>query len=381
VNTHFVGGAGERYVRTSRPIEAVRQAVLSPTASLAAIIGESRATREVIAAVKLVAPTNRHVLTRGETGTGKELVVRAIHACSRRADRPLEFVNCAAIPDTLWESMFFGHERGAFTGADEQHIGWFERCDGGTLVLDEIGDMPPAAQAKLLRVLQDGAFWRVGGDRMLRADVRVLSATSRERDGRGGSGGLRPDLYHRLGAVSIELLPLRDRAGDVWPLVAHFLRRCAAELERDVPAIDDDALHLLSNQPWPGNVRQLEGCVFRMLNFTTGIALDHDDALAALRAQGVPLAPTTPGDPPRVDENGHLADGELRLLMERHLAAAPQRSMYDGWMFASEKIVLESVMDSEQGNQTRAAQRLGIPRATLLVKHGLLPASRSPKPR
>src|SRR5580765_1421240 len=227
------------------------------------IIGSSGALEKVLAVVRKVAKSNTTVLVRGETGTGKELIAGAIHHNSHRAARNFIKVNCAALQENLLESELFGHEKGAFTGADKQRIGRFEQADGGTLFLDEIGDMSANTQAKILRVLQEHEFERLGGTRTLRVDVRLIAATNRNLPQMVASGHFREDLYYRLNVVSIEMPPLRERKEDVQQLAMFFLRRFAGELKKRVDGLAPDALKLLMRYNWPGNIRELENSIER----------------------------------------------------------------------------------------------------------------------
>src|SRR5438132_4590229 len=212
-----------------------------------AIVGSCPAMREVYKAIGRVAGQNVPVLITGESGTGKELVARALYQHGPRARAPFLALNCAAIPEQLLESELFGHEKGAFTGAERRRIGKFEQCNGGTLLLDEVGDMPLALQAKMLRLLQDQAFERVGGNETIRTDVRLIAATHRDLTAWSAEGKFRPDLYYRLGVFTIHLPPLRDRGDDLPLLVQHYLRRISRELEREVCAVDPKALERLRN--------------------------------------------------------------------------------------------------------------------------------------
>jgi two-component system response regulator HydG len=236
----------------------------------ARIVADSPALREAIALATRVAPTRSTVLITGETGTGKELVAGLIHGASPRAARPFVKVNCAALPETLLESELFGHERGAFTGADRQRIGRFEQADGGTLFLDEIGDMSAATQVKLLRVLQDGEFHRLGGTSALRADVRILAATNHDLEARVREGAFREDLYFRLNVIRIHLPALRERGGDAALLAAHFLEQFGAELGRPRARFTEEALARIAAHGWPGNVRELRNAVERALLLSDG---------------------------------------------------------------------------------------------------------------
>ena len=221
--------------------------------------------QEVYKAIGRVADQTFPVLITGESGTGKELVARAIYQHGPRAKAPFLAINCAAIPETLLESELFGHEKGAFTGADRRRIGKFEQCNGGTLFLDEIGDMPLPAQAKILRVLQEQAFERVGGNETIRTDVRLIAATHRDLKAWSDEGKFRPDLYYRLGVFTIHLPPLRERGDDLPLLVQFYLRRFSRELGREVREVAPEALERLRGYPWPGNVRELQSVLKQAL--------------------------------------------------------------------------------------------------------------------
>ena len=214
------------------------------------------------------------MLIRGETGTGKELIAGAIHHNSLRAGRNFVKVNCAALQENLLESELFGHEKGAFTGADKQRVGRFEQADGGTLFLDEVGDMSANTQAKILRVLQEHEFERLGGTRTLRVDVRLIAATNRNLPQMVANGQFREDLYYRLNVVSIEMPPLRERKDDIQQLAMFFLRRFAGELKKRVDGLSPDALKLLMRYNWPGNIRELENAIERAVLLTEGPQLD-----------------------------------------------------------------------------------------------------------
>src|SRR5215467_11755091 len=244
-------------------------AVVAPTfpeqAGGDAIIGRCPAMAEVYKAIGRVAAQNVIALITGESGTGKELVARAIYQHSTRARAPFLAINCAAIPEPLLESELFGHERGAFTGADRRRIGKFEQCNGGTLFLDEIGDMPLALQAKMLRLLQEQTFDRVGGNETIRTDVRLIAATHRDLKTWSEEGKFRPDLYYRLNVFAIHLPPLRERSDDLPLLVRHFVRRFSRELGREVQEIASEALARLRAYSWPGNVRELQSVLKQAL--------------------------------------------------------------------------------------------------------------------
>src|SRR6187401_729801 len=250
------------------------------------IIGSSTALQRVLGVVRKVAKSNTTVLIRGETGTGKELIAGAIHHNSHRATRNFVKVNCAALPETLLESELFGHEKGAFTGADRQRIGRFEQADGGSLFLDEVGDMSAAIQAKILRVLQEHEFERLGGTRTQKVDVRLVAATNRDLSVMVASGQFREDLYYRLNVVSVEMPPLRERKEDIIPLANTFIKRFSGELKKKIDGLDPDAQKLLIRYNWPGNIRELENTIERAMLLTEGRAIGGGD----LRLGEVPTA-------------------------------------------------------------------------------------------
>ncbi len=234
------------------------------------IIGSSGALESVLTVVRKVAKSNTTILVRGETGTGKELIAGAIHHNSHRSGRNFVKVNCAALQENLLESELFGHEKGAFTGADKQRVGRFEQADGGTLFLDEIGDMSPNTQAKILRVLQEQEFERLGGTRTLKVDVRLIAATNRHLATMVEAGTFREDLYYRLNVVTIEMPPLRDRKEDIQELTGFFVRRFSGELKKKVAGFDTEAIKLLMRYNWPGNVRELENAIERAILLSDG---------------------------------------------------------------------------------------------------------------
>ncbi|HSK10918.1 MAG TPA: sigma-54 dependent transcriptional regulator [Vicinamibacterales bacterium] len=241
------------------------------------IVGSSGALARVLGVVRKVAKSNTTVLIRGETGTGKELIAGAIHHNSLRAARNFVRVNCAALQENLLESELFGHEKGAFTSADKQRIGRFEQADGGSLFLDEVGDMSQSTQAKILRVLQEHEFERLGGTRTLKVDVRLIAATNRNLASMVASGLFREDLYYRLNVVSIDMPPLRERKDDIPALSSFFIRRFSAELKKKMEGIHPDGLKLLMRYNWPGNIRELENALERAVLLTEGSLITADD--------------------------------------------------------------------------------------------------------
>jgi two-component system, NtrC family, response regulator HydG len=257
------------------------------------LVGSSEPMHRVLDQVRRVAPTDATVLVLGESGTGKELVARAVHDASPRVSQPFVSISCAAVPETLLESELFGHERGAFTGAIKRKLGRFELANGGTIFLDEVGDIPPAVQVKLLRVLQERQFERVGGEETLDVDVRVVSATNRDLERLVQSGRFREDLYYRLNVVPIQLPPLRDRPGDVGELARFFVSRLAPRMGRNVNGVSAEALALLERHRWPGNVRELENVIEQALVFADAELIRPADLPEGLRrappAAGLPV--------------------------------------------------------------------------------------------
>jgi two-component system nitrogen regulation response regulator GlnG len=330
-----------------------------------ALIGRHPRMQDVYKTIGRIAGSDVTVLLRGESGTGKELVARAIHHYSRRAGRPFVAVSAAAIPSTLLESEMFGHERGAFTDAKERRLGKFELAHGGTLYLDEIGDMPLELQAKVLRALQERTIERLGGQESIRIDVRVLAATNRDLEVAMREGKFREDLYYRLNVVTLNLPPLRERRRDIPLLVEHFLAKHAPELgERGVAP---DALDRLVGYDWPGNVRELENVVQRaMVMATSGVVLPEH----------LPIGPVSAAASVAVDAS--LEEIVERKLLEcvRGLREHASANLYDLMIALVEKPLLRAVLRETAGNQVRAAQILGINRNTLrkkLTEHGIDP--------
>jgi len=321
-----------------------------------ALVGKSPRMQEVYKTIGRIAGTDVTVLLRGESGTGKEVVARAIHHFSRRAGKPFVAVSCAAIPATLLESELFGHERGAFTDAHQRRLGRFELAHGGTIYLDEVGDLGPELQPKLLRVLQERQVERVGGAEAVPVDVRVVAATNRDLEALIREGRFREDLYYRLNVVSVTLPPLRERLEDVPFLVNHFLAKYGAELgERAVSA---EALDRLRGYAWPGNVRELENVIqHAMVMARSGVILPEPLPIVP----GAPSATATPGT--------------LEQLVEQKLAECIQglgrresANLYDLLIGLVERPLLRAVLRETGGNQVRAAALLGINRNTLRKK-------------
>ena len=277
------------------------------------IVGNSPSLRGALDLATRAAPTRSTVLITGETGTGKELIAGLIHHSSLRADGPLVKVNCAALPETLLESELFGHERGAFTGADRQRIGRFEEASGGTLFLDEVGDTSPGIQAKLLRVLQDQQFHRLGGSALLRTDARILSATNQDLESRIAAGTFREDLFFRLNVIRIHLPPLRERHEDLIDLAHHFLSGFAKELDRPIRGFSEAALSRLRAHHWPGNVRELHNALERAVLMSDGPRIEAGDLSILNSRLGEAQRGWRPQMPP---EGVSLRDVEQELVIE-----------------------------------------------------------------
>jgi DNA-binding NtrC family response regulator len=322
-----------------------------------AIVGACPAMREVYKGIGRVASQLVPVLITGESGTGKELVARAIYQHSRRAAAPFLALNCAAIPENLLESELFGHEKGAFTGADRRRIGKFEQCSGGTIFLDEVGDMPLALQAKVMRLLQQQAFERLGGNETLRTDVRLIAATHRDLKVWSADGKFRPDLYYRLSVFSLHLPPLREREDDLPMLVQHYLRRFSRDLGRDVREIAPEALERLRNYAWPGNIRELQSVLKQALLRASGTLL----VSAFLPELDASTELPTSRSLREGDNPGLEAFIVQRLRFDtQDLYAQAQREL--------DRILLPRVMDYSLGSQRQAARVLGIAPKTLRQK-------------
>ena len=316
------------------------------------IVGRCPPMQEVYKSIGKIAPQDVTVLLLGESGTGKELVARALYQHSKRADKPFLAINCAAIPDALLESELFGHEKGAFTGAERQRVGKFEQADGGTIFLDEIGDMSPATQAKVLRVLQDQQFERVGGNETIRTDVRVVTATNQNLGAMVATGKFRQDLFYRLNSFTITLPPLRERTGDVGLLVNYFLATMSRKLRKSMRGIDSAALAALEGYSWPGNVRELENAIRYAVVQAVGEVLTLDCLPATVRGGPVPQATTG------LDVAALVAD----------LLRVGNPDVYRQVTQAVDRVVLTAVLDHAHGNQKQASDLLGISRTTLRAK-------------
>jgi two-component system nitrogen regulation response regulator GlnG len=319
------------------------------------LVGRCAAMQDVYKAIGRVASQDVTVLLLGESGTGKELVARALYQHSKRGQGPFLAINCAAIPENLLESELFGHEKGAFTGADRRRIGKFEQCNGGTLFLDEIGDMPPLTQTKLLRLLQDQTFERVGGQETIKTDVRLIAATNADLTELVAEEQFRLDLYYRLNVFTIKLPPLRERPEDLPLLVEHYVRRFGRELGKDMQRVTPEAMEVLRRYSWPGNVRELQSVLKQALLQATGTVLIPDFLPATVRHPEVVERPAT------VDGGdwGQFIQDRLRDGSE-HLYAETLELM--------ERQLLTAVLRQTQGNQVQAARILGITRGSLRTK-------------
>jgi transcriptional regulator with GAF, ATPase, and Fis domain len=302
------------------------------------IVGTSTALQRVLSLVSKVAPTDANVLVTGETGTGKELVARAIHKRSKRPSKPFVSVNCAAIPRDLIASELFGHEKGSFTGAIQRRMGRFELAYGGTIFLDEVGELPLETQIALLRVLQEHEFVRVGGTRSIRTDVRVIAATNRNLQAAINAGTFRSDLFYRLNVFPIEMPPLRERRDDIPVLVEYFMDRCARNLGKDIKGLNKKSLNLLQSYPWPGNIRELQNVIER--------------AVIMCESENFSVDETWLPQQPAASESKGQSDFSQKLA-------------------AQEKEMIESALRESEGRvfgPSGAAAMLGMPRSTVESK-------------
>lgn len=332
-------------LRKAEERERLRQEVAGLRAQLATspaergLVAESAAMRQALALVARVAEHNTTVLITGESGTGKEVIARAIHRASPRANKAFVGINCAAIPETLLESELFGHVRGAFTGATGDKTGLFEQASGGTLLLDEIGELPVGLQAKLLRVLQESEIRRVGDQKTRRVDARVLVATARDLEQEVRTGGFREDLFYRINVVAISIPPLRERREDIAPLARYFAARLAQRFGRAL-VLSDDAMTWLEGQPWPGNVRELENAIERAAVLTDKEVLEPADFTQDARRTAPDTSRTT---------------------------QAPAETLEDA-VAAAERAVITEALKQSAGNRREAAKRLGVSLRTLFYK-------------
>ncbi|MEK7499673.1 MAG: sigma-54 dependent transcriptional regulator, partial [Patescibacteria group bacterium] len=346
--------------------ETISFAEMSPkdASKVRAIIGMSAPMQTIYKTIGQVASSNVPVLVTGESGTGKELVARAIYNYSARKDQPFLAINCSAIPDTLLESELFGYEKGAFTGAAERRIGKFEQCDGGTIFLDEIGDMAGITQAKILRVLQEGEFERVGGTDTIKVNVRIISATNRDLAQSIKDGKFREDLYYRLNVVNIQIPPLRERISDVADLVKYFLQKFNAEMNKSISEIPQKAMDGFQAYTWPGNVRELENTIKRAVVMSTGKTLYYEN-LSATNSTVKALS--------ELENRTELNYNELLQLtqeqiLEKTFSLQDNDPNKENLLGRIEEVLIKKTLERFRGNQVRTAKLLGITRNTLRTR-------------
>ena len=322
-----------------------------------AIIGRSAPMQDVYKAIGRVSSTEATVLIRGESGTGKELVARAIYQHSLRANKPFHVINCVAIPETLLESELFGYEKGAFTGAAHRRVGKIEQANGGTVLLDEIGDMPISIQAKILRLLQEKRVERLGGRETLPVDVRIIASTNRNLEAAISDSQFREDLYYRLKVVTIWLPPLRERNDDILLLIDYCMSRYAAELGIDTPGILKEAKETFRNYGWPGNVRELANTIHKTLIFNRGAPIQPEDIAQAISVKdlGQRMASQTEDQP-------------IRNWASEVLSARSQKNTFDSSMDRIAGILIREALNLTGGNRSQAAKLLGLSRPTLHSK-------------
>ncbi|SME87954.1 sigma-54-dependent transcriptional regulator [Desulfovibrio gilichinskyi] len=345
--------------KRSREHTDTREQVASATNQL---LGSSRAMQKVYKSIGRVAATDALVLIRGESGTGKELVAQAIYKHSLRQDKPFLIINCVAIPDTLLESELFGYEKGAFTGANRSRAGRIEQAAGGTVFLDEIGDMPLNIQAKILRLLQEKQLERLGGGSSIPVDVRILAATNRDLEKAVADGEFREDLYYRLNVVTIRLPKLCERGEDVFELANHFLDHLSAEMEMHNPGLSEDGKEFLVTHEWPGNVRELSNAIQKALIFSRGAPITRGELTQVV---GLSSDRHTPSD---ISEDAFKA--EIRRVLTKHAG----ENGFEMLMDYAGRLVVGEALEITGGNRTRAAKLLGMTRPTLnarIDKYGL----------
>lgn len=346
-------GKALRLSEMTKTVPELNPAEGSDTAGKQAMVGRCEAMQEIYKAIGRVAAKDITVLIQGESGTGKELVAKALYKHSLRSDGPFRALNCAAIPETLLESELFGHEKGAFTGADRRRIGHFEQADHGTLFLDEVGDMSPMTQSKLLRVLQERTLERVGGGETIRVDVRVIAATNHDLETLVEEGKFRSDLFFRLRDYMIKLPPLRDRGDDIPLLTEHFVRKHSATLGKNVTQIAEGTMNALRAAAWPGNVRELESVIKQSLLSAPGSVLLPECLPESLGGSGKLVA-------------GHSI--QLQKLIAEHLKNKDATDLYAKVISNAERELFTTVLKHTSGNQVQASAILGISRVTLRNK-------------
>ncbi|MEE4262601.1 MAG: sigma-54 dependent transcriptional regulator [Desulfobacteraceae bacterium] len=347
-----------RFMRTP-----VQMDVSPDEATKEAIIGRTKPMQDVYKAIGRVSTADATVLIRGESGTGKELVARAIYQHSLRAGKPFLVINCVAIPENLLESELFGYEKGAFTGAAHRRVGKIEQAHGGTVFLDEIGDMPFSIQSKILRLLQEKNIERLGGRETIPVDVRILAATNRDLEAALAAGRFREDLYYRLKVVTITLPPLRERPDDIPLLADFFISRYASELDMHNPGIARDAVATLKNNQWPGNVRELANTIQKALIFSRGAPIQAADVIQALSGEKV----SRESDPQATED-------AIRRWMRTSMTSEDGENTFEKMMDHFAGILVSEALNLTDGNRSRAAKLLGLSRPTLhskIEKYGL----------
>ena len=321
-----------------------------------AIIGQSKLMQDVYKSIGRVSQTDATVLITGESGTGKELVARAIYQHGIRSDKAFLIINCVAIPENLLESELFGYEKGAFTGAYQRHIGKIEQADGGTVFLDEIGDMPLNIQAKILRLLQEKSIERLGGEETIPVDVRIIAATNKNLEHAIDKEKFREDLYFRLKVVTIELPPLRDRQEDIKHLISFYMVKFSKELKMDNPGIQQEALDRMNQYDWPGNIRELLNLIQKVLIFNRGAPISITDLEQVLNKR----EKITP--PEKIDRN------DIKEWVKQTLSRSPGNYSFDNFIDTVSSIVIAETLKLTNGNRSKAAKLLSISRPTLHAK-------------
>ncbi len=321
-----------------------------------AIIGQSRLMQNVYKSIGRVSQTDASVLILGESGTGKELVARAIYQHGIRSDKAFLIINCVAIPENLLESELFGYEKGAFTGASQRHIGKVEQANGGTVFLDEIGDMPLNIQGKILRLLQEKSIERLGGEETIPVDVRIIAATNKNLEQAIADEKFREDLYFRLKVVTLELPPLRDRRDDITSLILYYMVKFSNELKIDNPGIQEDALNLLNQYDWPGNIRELSNLIHKVLIFNRGAPISLTDLEQVINKK----------EKSKLLENAEISD--IKAWVRQLLSNKSENYKFDDFIDIVSGIVISEALKITNGNRSQAAKLLNLSRPTIHAK-------------